>query len=353
LSGFAHKYRQARARQRFMRGPSTGGLGLTIGALVVVIAIAMLLGFLDRRARERTAQRLEGTRAAATDPIALVAEAARTHRILLLGDVQGANAPKRFAADVIDTLARGPGLDVVALEIDVELQPRIDAYLDAREEDASLLLARPRSVREWEGTGRAFLEIFRRVRALNARLGASRRIRIVALDAPGWPPTPPPSPARLAQRYAERGEHMARSLEQRVLERDDRARVLVFVDGLHTLRARIRIETGGVVLDSVPLLAARIAPAGNVAPFAVLVGAEAPPTPGYGLAGYRPGAFFERMAGGSADGAAFGFLVRPGLPFGIEDVEWWRGPGVSIEIVPLGGPLPLVDAWVRLSGQGG
>jgi hypothetical protein len=197
---------------------------------------------------------------------------------------------------------------------------------------------------------RTFLEIYRRVRALNAELGVARRIRIVALDAPGWPASPPPSPARLAQQYGGRAEHMARVLEQRVLLREDRARVLVFVDGLHTLRARARIETGGVTLDSVPMLAARLEAGAAGGVLAVLVAAHAPPPPTLGLAGYGPGAFYDLMAPASTTGDAFGIELGPELGFTVQDVETWHAPGVRFELTGSGGLRPLVDAWVRLPG---
>ena len=155
MAGFVQRYRLARARQRWMPTPTAGGPGpLGLLALLGVIAVVLWVGGLDRREHERSARRIELARASAIDPVALLVEAARSHRLVLLGDVLGADAPKRFAADVIEALAHGPGLDVVALEIDADVQSRIDAYLATREEDASLLLARPASTREWEGVSR-------------------------------------------------------------------------------------------------------------------------------------------------------------------------------------------------------
>ncbi|MGD8278249.1 MAG: hypothetical protein PVH00_09495, partial [Gemmatimonadota bacterium] len=268
----------------------------------------------------------------------------------LLGDVLGADSPKRFAADVIEALARGPGLDVVALEIDRDAQPRIDAYLDARDDDAATLLGDSRSVREWEGSGRSYLEIYRRIRALNAEMGAARRIRVVAMDVPGWPPSPPPSPARLTQAFGERTERMAEALEPWVLGRNDRARVLVFVDGLHTMRALARIETGGEVLDALPMLATRLERDRPAGIFAALVAAPGPPSPGLGLAGFRAGRMFDELGAAAPGGNAFGFTTSPGLRIGVADIEYWREPGVRLEFTPAGTESSLVDAWVRLPG---
>lgn len=351
MADFGKRYQVARARQRYMREPSTGRPGL-IGALVLiaVIAIVVWVAGLDRQSGERAAHRLELVRATARDPIELLTTAARTHRVLLLGDVIGADAPKRFAADLIEALARGPGLDVVALEIDRRMQPRIDAYLNARDDDAAMLLAQPPSIREWEGTGRSYLEIYRRIRSLNDAMGASRRIRVVAMDAPGWPPSPPPSPARLTQAFGERTDSMAATLGPYVLGRNDRARVLVFVDGLHTLRAFARIETGGEVLDSLPMLATRLEGDRPAGLYTALVAAPGPPSPGLGLAGYRPGRMFDELRGASPAGEAFGFATSPGLQVGVDDIEVWRTPGVRLRFMPAGGEGSLVDAWVRLPG---
>jgi hypothetical protein len=213
-----------------------------------------------------------------------------------------------------------------------------------------MLLAEPRSVREWEGTGRSYLEIYRRIRALNDEMGAARRIRVVAMDAPGWPPNPPPSPARLTQAFGERTELMAEALEPYVLGRNDRARVLVFVDGLHAVRAYARIETGGEILDSLPMLATRIERDRPTGVFTALLAAPGPPSPGLGLAGYRPGRMSEDLAGASPDGKAFGFLTSPGLQVLIDDIEYWRTPGVRLHFTPAQEGRPVVDAWVRLPG---
>jgi hypothetical protein len=351
MADFTKRYQVARARQRYMREPSTGRPGLIgILVLIAVIAIVVWVAGLDRQSRESEARRLELVRATATDPIELLTAAARTHRVLLLGDVIGADAPKRFAADLIEALARGPGLDVVALEIDRRMQPRIDAYLNARDDDAALLLAQPRAVREWEGTGRSYLEIYRRIRSLNEAMGAARRIRVVAMDAPGWPPSPPPSPARLTQAFGERTDSMAATLEPFVLGRNDRARVLIFADGLLTLRALARIETGGEVLDSLPMLAARFERDRPAGIYSALVAAPGPPSPALGLAGYRPGRMFDELGAAAPAGTAFGFATTPGLPVGADDVEYWRTPGVRLRFFPTGNGSSLVDAWVRLPG---
>jgi hypothetical protein len=334
-----------------MREPSTGRPGLFgVLVLIAVIGVVLYVAGLDRQSGERVARRLELVRATAVEPVSMLTFAARTHRVLLLGDVLGADAPKRFAADVIEALAHGPGLDVVALEIDRAMQARIDAYFAARDDDAALLLARPRSVRDWEGVSRTYLEIYRRIRALNEGMGAARRIRVIAMDAPGWPPSPPPSPARLTQAFGERIESMARTLEPYVLGRNDRARVLVFVDGLHTLRALARIETGGQVLDSLPMLAARLGRDDPTGIFTVLVAATGPPSPGLGLAGYRPGRMYDQLGPASDGGQAFGFVTTPGLRVGTEDIEWWNAPGVQMRFAPDGTDESLVDAWVRLPG---
>lgn len=313
----------------------------------MVVGTVVLVSGLDRRSEERQTRRNELVRAVAADPIELITMAARAHRVLILGDVLGAEPPKRFAADVIEALAFGPGLDVVALEVDSDLQPAIDSYLEAPQEDASLLLSEPRVVREWEGTARAYLEIYHRVRTVNDALGASRRVRIIALDSPGWPPSPPPSPARLAKWFGERGEHMAETLHHRVLGRSDRTRILVLVDGMQALHGRAHMETGGEVLDSIPLLAGWLDSEAGTRAFSVLVVAPPDPAPGLGLAGFRSGELHASLE--EISPSAFGFRVTPGIAIDTTDMGWWHLPGVSLRILP-DDERSLVDAVVRLPG---
>jgi hypothetical protein len=77
-------------------------------------------------------------------------------------------------------------------------------------------------------------------------VGAARRIRIIAADIPGWPPPEGTSPQTVSERFAARAEHMARRMDDELLNLMPEARLLVFVDGYLTLqRVRGQLRTAG------------------------------------------------------------------------------------------------------------
>jgi hypothetical protein len=189
-------------------------------------------------------------RARQRDPIELIVGAGRSHRIVFLADVHTAPEPKRLAVEAIDALARGPGLDAVVLEVDTELQPIIDRYLNSDPEDISILYRNPGTLHERWGVWREYLDIYRRVWILNRMLGPGRRIRIVAADLPGWPPVGPLPPRLLAEKLAARDAHMADRIDGVALADDPTARVLIFMGGFHGLKggqAEIRAEGGAPI----------------------------------------------------------------------------------------------------------
>jgi hypothetical protein len=252
--------RQRMARRRYMpraRITRTGTIGkVSIAALVLIIGISAALELRGSREAEALAA-LAVARGVA--PLDLLERAALRRRLVFLADVPGSLAPKQLLADAIERVSGRSGLDVVALEVAADEQRYIDAYLSTTREDIGILLARPRAIREAEGMANAYLNIYRRVRRLNDALGADRRIRILALDAEGWPPDRALPPHELARRFAERDSIMADRM-MGLLQRQPRTRTLLFVNGLSTLRGGAGVvQTGGTRNLEVHWLAERLA----------------------------------------------------------------------------------------------
>lgn len=270
-------WRQRQARRKYMPRTRTAKTGtvakFSIVALIGIVAVAALLEM--RTGGGPEAELAAHARENLADPLDVIEAAGRTRRLLFLADVPSAAAPKRLAAEAIERLAQGPGLDLVVLEVDAEEQPFIDRYLATSPEDASILMSRPRAIREEDASSRTFLDIYRTVWRVNQDLGAHRRIRIVAADRPGWPPPRATSLHDAARMYGERDAHMVDAVTQRALAREPGARVLFFVSGLHALRSGGgRLQTGGTRPVEVQWLAARLAARFPQDVFTVLVDAS-------------------------------------------------------------------------------
>jgi hypothetical protein len=271
------RWRQRQARRRYMPHVERSKTGITTKialALLLLIVIAATVLEMRRGGGGAEGELVAHARENALDPLDLIEAAARSRRLVFLADVTSAPAPKRFAARAVERLASGPGLDLVVLNVPADEQPFIDQYLVTTPEDASLLLARPRAIREGDGASRDFVELYRAVWRVNASLGAHRRIRIVAADHPRWPPARALSPHEAASIFGERDAHMLQAVTDRALRRNPNARVLFFVDGLHALKSGTgRLLTGGTAPVEVQWLAARLAEryAGDV--FSILVDA--------------------------------------------------------------------------------
>ncbi|HEX7050407.1 MAG TPA: hypothetical protein VF188_09420 [Longimicrobiales bacterium] len=234
----------------------TPGKLATLAALLLIMAGAMLLRVHADPAG--VAGLIDYARTGRLAPLDLVVAAGRARRVVVLGDVHAAAAPKRLAADAIEALARGPGLDVVVLEVDAALQPVIDAYLAGAQEDVTPLLLHPRTLGAG-GAPREFLEIYRRVWRLNHGFAPGRRIRILAADLPGWPPERALPPAAAAALFARRDTYMAERIERQVLRGDPGARALVFVGGYHALKmGGAELSVGGGAPRAVTWLGARL-----------------------------------------------------------------------------------------------
>lgn len=223
------------SRRRWMRQPMSWQRGGAVAlVLLVVLAIAALV--LDSGTPAGMEAVAEYVQERGRPPAEAIAQAGRGGRVVLLTDIRDLAAPKRIAAEAVGALAEGPGLDAVVLAVSSDEQPYIDAFLNAPQEDATALLGRPAAVQEGAGVPRAFLDIYSAVYRANEDLGAAQRIRILAVDVPGWPPQEGADPDEVARLYATRTEHMLARLDDELLARIPEARLLVFVDGYMTLQ---------------------------------------------------------------------------------------------------------------------
>lgn len=346
------RWEQRRARRRYMPKAQKQGTGRTAKvaaiALVVILATAALLELRGGGGAE--AELVALAQNAAVPALDLIEEAARTRRLVFLSDVPTATAPKRLAREAIERIASTSGLDLVVLDIDADEQPFIDRYLATAPEDASILLSRPRSIREGDGASRALLDIYRTVWRVNQQLGAARRIRIVAADAPGWPPARATSPADAARMFAQRADSMVESVMARSLARSPNARVLFFVDGLQALKSGGgRVQTGGATAATVTWLAAQLRERFPADVYSILVDATPSRSISTEVAAYRGTAFGDILRRG---GVPIGAALQVNAVF--DDVS--RAPvrtvgttGVDFVLSPRATPMSeLADAYIYL-----
>lgn len=345
-------WEQRRARRRYMPRAQPARSGRTAKAaaiaLVVIIAAAALLELRGGSGAE--AELVEMATDAGREPLDLIEEGARTRRLIFLSDIPAAAAPKRLAEQAIARIAGSSGLDLVVLDVDANEQPYIDRYLATSPEDPSILLSRPRALKEATGVGRSYLDIYRTIWRANERLGAARRIRVVAADAPGWPPAGATAPSTAARLFGERAEHMATNVLERALGRDPGARVLFFVDGLNALKSGGgRIQTGGAAPSEFTWLAARMRERFPADVYTILVDATPARSINPDVAAYRGTVFADVLRRGGIEPGT-GLRVTPLF----DDVD--RSPlrivettGISLTFEP--GALPiseLADVYVFL-----
>lgn len=338
-------------RKRWMRQPLSWQRGgaVALAVLVVVMVAALVLDSGGTAELDPVVQALEQR---GREPADLVERMGRAARVVLLSDVPGQRAPKRLAAQSVRTLAAGPGLDAVVLDVPAEEQPYIDAYLNRSVEDATVLMSRPRAVREHEGLARDYLEIYRAVREINEGVGAARRIRVIAAGLPDWPPPEGAAPEEVARLYSLRAQHMLRRMDEEVFSLMPEARVLVFVDGYLTQkRTRGLLRFGGgeaVEVEWLGELLRRRAPADTrtiLLEVAAGRGGAVQRIPNYhGTELYRP---LRRELSETAAvqvGEAFGVIRNPVLEF--------SSPGLRLEILPRGYTLrEVADGYVFYGGS--
>ncbi|HUF50337.1 MAG TPA: hypothetical protein VMN60_05855 [Longimicrobiales bacterium] len=345
-----NRLRRWRARRRYMPRSNRPRAGTTAKlatlALIVIVGVAALLEL--RRGGGAEQALIEYVTAAGAAPLDLVQVAARTRRLLFISDMTSAAAPKRLAAQVIERLATTSGLDLVVLDVAGDEQPYIDLYLATAPEDASILLSRPRAIRETDGESRLFLDIYRTVWRVNQELGADRRIRILAADYPGWPPSRAVAPAAAAEMYGRRGEHMYETVATRALGRSPNARILFFMDGLHTLRSGgARAQTGGAKPVEIVWLAAQLAESYPQDVFTILVDAAPSRAISTAVAAYRGthmGDVFRRA------GVKSGTAVRVDERFDAitrTPIRFVGTTGLDFSLEPRAQPMSvLADAYI-------
>jgi len=349
MGRFTGRLRLMRAQRRYMPAPATSRTGVAALVLALLIAGILAITVVERRTAGREHAMAEYAAARDSDAIALLRNAFGTRPLMVVGDVAGAPAPKRFAAELIAALARGPGLDYVALEVGSDLQPWIDRYLESDLDDASVLLTHPRTVRQADGVAPDYLAIYRQVREVNREIGTDRRIRVLAIDSPDWPPARATSPTRMVPLMTRRDEHMFDVIERRVFARDERARVLILVDGLRVLRARARLQIGGVTEADAVLLADRLNRSLPGRVVSVLIDAPSGASGSAKLFGYRP-ARLDRIVRPAAISGTLAFALDPAFPATVDDLGFTTPPGISVRIQPEHALLAdVVDYYIRLS----
>lgn len=347
-------WEQRRARKRYMpnaRRTRTGTTAKVAGVLLVLIlAVAALLELRGGGGGE--AALAEYVRERAVDPVDLAADAARSRRLLFISDIPTAVGPKRYVEAVIERVAVASGLDLLVLDVDAAEQPFIDRYLATTPEDVSILLSRPRAIREGDGASRALLDVYRTVWRVNQELGAARRIRIIAADAQGWPPVRAVSPAQAAELFGQRGTVMLEAVTERALGRNPGARVLFFVGGLHALKSGGgRVQIGGARPVEVQWLAARLRERHPADVFTILVDAAPSRSISTEVAAYRGTEYAEPLR---RNGVSANTGVRVNELF--DDLT--RSPirvvgttGLDFTLEPRTAPFSeLADAYVMLGG---
>lgn len=343
-------WKQRRARERYMpraRRPHSGRTAKVAAvALVVILAAAALLEF--SRGGGSESEFVAMTMESRLDALELVENAASSRRLVFLGDIPTAPAPKRFAADAIARIALGSGLDLVVLNVDADEQPFIDRYLATTPEDPSILLSRPRAIREGMGASREFLDIYRTVWRVNEQLGAARHIRIIAADAPGWPPSRAMSPAAAAEMYATRANHMVTAVMDRALARNPGARAFFFVDGLHALKSGVgRVRTGGAAPGETAWLAAQLRERFPADVYTILIDAAPSRSIATEVAAYRGTAFGDVLRRG---GVPAGTALRVSDAFNTvsrSPIRTVGTTGVEFSLEPRSAPMSeLADAYI-------
>lgn len=226
---------------------------LATAALIAMLFVQGYLGGGDSDALEAYAE------ASGDSPVDLIVSGAGARRIIVIGDVAGRAEPKRIAQGVLEQLALSLGVDALVVDLDSTHQSALDRYTGTTPEDASILTRAPRLLASGEG-GRQSLELYRAVWALNQELGADRRVRILAAGPGPWPPTDALPPKEAAEAFARRGTAMADRIEEQMLGRTSRSRVIALVDALQALRSGPgEIQVGGGRALEVDWLAATLA----------------------------------------------------------------------------------------------
>jgi hypothetical protein len=325
-------------------------LGVTgVFAVAVLIVIFVAGWLLDRRGASEADQRLaELARSADESPEDHIARAAQSSRIVFLTDIHNSAAVKQFAARAIERISAGSGLDAVVLEVGEDQQASIDQYFDMPQEDASVLMSNPKTIREPGAATRAYLEIYHTIWKINEKLGPDERIRVIAADLPGWPPDRSPSPGESATAMGKRPQHMEQVIQNRILQTIPSARILVFMTGFHALKTgSLALQTGGSTPVNVQplakLLAASTDEAYTIVVDAPSVGAasrEIVPFLGTRVAEVLQGQGVRKRFGASVT-SDFDYLRNP--------ITEKKSPGIDFSVLPRDYKLrDVADGYINL-----
>jgi hypothetical protein len=326
-------------------------LGLTglvgVGALLLILLVGWILDLGAERGEVREFGAY--ARANQLQPVNAIAEAARSRRFVFLADIYGAAGPKRLAMSAIEAISRQSGLDAVVVEVGSDQQPYLDSYFDRSPEDGSVLVSNPRTLRETGAGGREYLELYHRIWQLNQRLGADRRIQVIAADIENWPPRRALSTTDRARRYAERADTMVSNLHRELLGLSPRSRVLVFMSGLQALKnVSGQLMTGGTSAVVVPWFAARLEDRFPGEVFSVLVDSPGSSAPN-DVVPYT-GTRLTDEAKSALPGGSYALRVNNMFDFLSRPIRESTGPGFTFDILPRQYRLKDVsDLYVHLS----
>lgn len=346
--------RKRRRARRYMpkrrnRGLISWPMLAVLATILVVAGTAALIE--SRRGQEEVAGFVDYARSQQGDPVRLIVSAARSHRVLFLGDVHPSAEPKRIAAAAIEALAHGPGLDVVALEVGADQQPIIDTYLASDPEDISILTRSPRTLNEQWGVPGEYLEIYRRVWRLNRALGPGRQIRILAADLPGWPPEAAARPQAIAAQYAQRDAHMAELIETEVLAVSPRARMLIFMGSYHGLKSgQAELRFGGGPPIPVTWLATRLRQLHPGEVYSIIVDGSVRPELGGTVGTYAASRISDLLRKHMPEATSpFGLRVDDRFDFVRDPIRIGSAPGLDLVIRPDDYRLQdVVDGYIFL-----
>jgi X-X-X-Leu-X-X-Gly heptad repeat protein len=343
----ALKRAQRRVYPTRIRYSKLGVTGLfSVVMLVLIFAAGALLDLRGDRAEVK--QFGEYANANKQSPLESIVAAARSHRFVFLADIHSSTETKRLAAQAIKAISEGPGLDAVVLEVSHDQQAHIDRYFDSTPENASILLSNPLTLREPGAAAREYLEIYHVIWQLNEKLGADRRINVIAVDLDGWPPEPAASPTERARRFAERGEAMVKNLDAESIGMGARARVFAFMTGLHTLRSGSgQLQTGGSTPVVASWFAARLAQRhpGEVYSFVSDAPGAGAPEELVPYTGTRLGVEAESVL----PAGRYALKVNPAFDFLSRPIRENAVPGMSFDIMPPGYRLKdVADEYIHL-----
>lgn len=281
-------------------------------------------------------------------PVELIVNGAGARRVVVIGDVQGMAAPKRLAQQVLSELAARRGVDALVVDVDTTFQNAFDRYTATSPEDASIL-TRAEGLLPAGEEGRHWLELYRAVYAINAELGADRRIRIMAAAPGPWPPREALPPKGAAEAYAMRGSAMAERVSEQMLERTSRSRVVALVEPLQAIRTghgELRVGGGGAIRAD--WFAAVLAQRYPVDVYSVLVDASIEGT-GYPVVVQFAGTRVHERLLKAIPAESVGLPASGPIGDYQNPLQLRTGPGVTASILPDDHTLAtLVDGYVFL-----